>query len=236
MKGRVGPRIALIGAAMMLIAGVVGLILTLALSAFVYDDFDAYGEVPVPGSGRVALPAGEVTINFHTAVPGGIDGGFPVPPLELGIDAPDGVPEPVLAEVIGSTTSVNNDVRVRIWTAQIAESGVYEVRTGGTVAGYINPRLAFGKDTSPDWALWVCGGLIALGLLELAVAIVWWIRSGRRPRPVAGPVILGDQVWPGPVPPPVHTYQLEHLAALRDSGALSDAEFEAEKRRILGTL
>lgn len=190
VEGRLGPRIALISAAIMLIVGVVGLMVTLALSAFVYDDFDAYGEVPVPGSGRVTLPAGEVTINFHTAVPGGIDGGFPVPPLKLGIDAPDGVPEPVLTQVIGSITSVNNDVRVRIWTAQIAQSGVYDVRTGGTVGGYINPRLAFGKDSSPDWALWVCGGLIAAGLLELAVAIAWWIRSGRRPRPVPGPVIL----------------------------------------------
>ena len=47
------------------------------------------------------------------------------------------------------------------------------------------------------------------------------------------------------VPPPVHSYeptdtdvrleQLKTLAALRESGALTDAEFEAEKRRILGS-
>lgn len=159
-----------------------------------------------------------------------------MPPLKLGIDAPDGVADPVLTEVIGSTTSVNNDVRVRIWTAQIAQGGVYDVRADGQVGGYINPRLAFGKDSSPGWALWVSGGVIALGLLELAVAIMWWVRSGRRPQPLPGPVILDDAVWPGPVPPPVHSYQLEHLAALRDSGALTEAEFEAEKRRILGTL
>lgn len=246
MKGRIGPRIALISAVLTLIVGVGGMVVTLVLGAFVYDDFDAYGEIAVPGSGRVELPAGEVTINFHTAVPGGIDGGFPVPPLTLGIDAPDGVPDPVLTEVIGSTTSVNNDVHVRIWTAQIAQAGVYGVRADGQVSGYINPRLAFGKDSSPGWAPWVCGGLIAVGLAELAVAIIWWTRSGRRPQPVPGPVILDDAQWPGPVPPPLHSYQptdeavrleqLKTLAALRDSGALSDAEFDAEKRRILGTL
>jgi hypothetical protein len=33
----------------------------------------------------------------------------------------------------------------------------------------------------------------------------------------------------------VRLEQLKQLAALRDSGALTDAEFEAEKRRILDT-
>lgn len=173
-----------------LIAGVVGLVLTLVLSAFVFDDFDAYGEIPIPGSGRVQLPAGEATINFHTAVPGGTDGGFPVPPLKIGIDAPDGVPDPVLTEGIGSTTSVNNDVHVRIWTLDVAQDSVYDVRTDGPVGGYINPRLAFGRDSSPQWALWGSGGLIALGLLELAVAIPWWVRAGRRARQAPGPVII----------------------------------------------
>lgn len=223
----------MIGAAAMLIVGVVGLIVTLALSAFVNDDFDAYGEIPVPGAGRVALPAGEVTVNFHTAVPGGIDGGFPVPPLKISIGAPDGVPDPALTEGSGSTTSINNDVHVRIWTLQVAQDGVYDVRTDGSVGGYIQPRLAFGRDTSSEWPLWVSGGLIAAGVLGLCAGIAWWIRADRAPQPLPGPVILDDAQWPGPVPPPVHDHQLEHLAALRDSGALSEAEFEAEKRRIL---
>ncbi|MEW5813583.1 MAG: SHOCT domain-containing protein [Actinomycetota bacterium] len=190
MRGRVGPRIAVISAVLTLVAGVVGLIVTLVLSAVVFDEFDAYGEIPVPGSGSVALPAGEVTINFHTAVPGGIDGGFPVPPLKVGIDAPDGVPEPVLTERIGSTTSVNNDVHVHIWNMQVAQDGVYDVRADGSVGGYIQPRLAFGRDSSPAWPLWLSGGLIALGLLVLGAAIAWWIRADRRPRPIPGPIIL----------------------------------------------
>ena len=85
---------------------------------------------------------------------------------------------------MGATTSVNSDVRIRLWTVQTAEDGVYDV----AVHGY-------------------------------------------------------EPTWPGPVPPPVHSYeptdtdvrleQLKTLAALRESGALTDAEFEAEKRRIL---
>jgi hypothetical protein len=154
------------------------------------------------------------------------------------------MPDPVLTETIGSTTSVNNDVRVRIWVAQIPQAGVYDVTTGGDVGGYISPRLAFGRDRSPGWPPWVFGGLIAVGVAELAVAIAWWLRSGRAPQPVRGPVMLDEAGWPGPIPPPVHSYptdegvrlhQLETLAALRDSGALSQAEFDAEKRRILGT-
>ncbi|HEY9263253.1 MAG TPA: SHOCT domain-containing protein, partial [Mycobacterium sp.] len=61
------------------------------------------------------------------------------------------------------------------------------------------------------------------------------------PRP---PISLDEPSWPGPLPPPVATYepsdhgvrleQLRNLAALRDSGALTEAEFQAEKRRMLG--
>jgi len=190
MTGRVGPRVALIGAIATLVVGLVGLVATLVLSAFVFDDFDAYGECPIPGSARVGLPAGEVTISFHTAVPGGINGGFPVPPLSLALEPPAGAPEPVVTETRGSTTSVNNDVHVRIWVAQIPRAGVYDVRTGGDVGGYIAPRLAFGRDTSPGWPMWLFGGLLAAGAVQLIATIAWRIGRGRTPRPLPGPVIL----------------------------------------------
>ncbi|MGE0221526.1 SHOCT domain-containing protein [Mycolicibacterium sp.] len=245
MNGGAGPRAAIIGAVGSLVVGVIGLIVTVVLNAFVFDEFNAYGEVPVPGQGRLALPAGEVTISFHTVVTGGIDGGFPVPALRLGLDAPAGVPDPVVTETTGSTTSVNNDVRVRIWVAQIPQEGVYDVVTDGDVGGYIDPRLAFGRDSSVSWLWWVFGGLLGLGILELVVALTWWSRSGRRARPLpsAATVSLDEPYWPGAVPPPVQGYQptdhgvrmeaLKTLAALRDSGALTEAEFQAEKRRIL---
>jgi hypothetical protein len=245
MKGRGGPRIAVTSAVLTVIVGVAGLIVSLVLSVFVFDEFDAYGEVPVPGVGRLHLPAGEVTISFHTLVTGGSDGGFPIPPLQIGITPPEGVADPVLSESMGSTTSVNNDVRARVWIAQVAEEGVYEIETGGRVAGYIDPRLAFGRNSSPGWMPWLFGAVLAAGIVGLALALTWSMRSGRRPQPLLGPVSLDEPVWPGPVPPPVAGYeptdqgvrleQLKTLAALRDSGALTGAEFETEKRRILGS-
>lgn len=245
MAGRVGPRIAITSAIFTLIVGGIGFIVSLVLGAFLWDEYDAYGEVPIPGSGRLHLPAGEVTISFHTYVTGGINGGFPVPPLKLGMTPPEGVPDPVLTESMGSTTSVNSDVRVRVWTAQIAEDGTYDINTGGNVNGYINPRLAFGKDSSPGWMPWVFGAVFVGGLGELALAIVWWSRSRKQIQPIRGPVSLDEPQWPGPLPPPVDSYaptdqgvrleQLKTLTALRDSGALTQAEFDAEKRRILET-
>ena len=244
MTGRVGPRIALISAILTLVAGVVGFVVVLVLGAFVFDEFDAYGEVPIPGSGRLHLPAGEVTINFHTLVTGGSSSNFPIPPLTLGIDPPEGVPDPVVTKSGGSMTTVNSDVRVRIWVAQIPQDGVYDVRTDGNVNGYIDPRLAFGRDTSPDWLLFVFGGLFVAGIAELTVALSWRARSRKKAQPVRGPVSLDEPGWPGPLPPPLTTYepsdqgvrleQLKTLAALRDSGALTEAEYDAEKRRILG--
>lgn len=243
MKGRVGPRIAVIAAILTRVVGAAGFFVTLMLNAFVFDEFDAYGEVPVPGSGRLHLPAGEVTISFHTAVTGGTGGGFPVPALQLAISPSAGGPDPVVTETMGSTTSVNNDVRVRIWVAQIPADGTYDIETGGNVRGYIDPRLAFGRDTSSGWLPWALGGLFVAGLAGLAPALVWSSRAGRRPQPLRGPVSLDEPSWPGPLPPPVASYQptdqgvrleqLKTLAALRDSGALTAAEFEAEKRRIL---
>lgn len=245
MNRRLGPRIAVVVAVLAVVAGAVGVVVTLILNAFVYDEFDAYGEIPVPGSGQLALPTGEVTISFHTVVAGGSDGGFPVPPLRLGLRPVEGGPDPVVTRTTSSVTSVNNDVRVRIWVAQIPRDDVYAVETGGTVGGYIKPRLAFGRDTSSAVLPWAFGAVLGAGLIGLAPALMWSARTARRVQPLRGPVSLDEQNWPGPLPPPVTSYQstdhgvrleqLKTLAALRDSGALTDAEFETEKRRILGS-
>ena len=34
------------------------------------DDYKAYGEVPIPGSSRLHLPAGDVVVSFHAVMPG----------------------------------------------------------------------------------------------------------------------------------------------------------------------
>jgi hypothetical protein len=234
----------------MVLAGI-GFVIALILNAFVFDKYDAYGEVPIPGAKTLQLPAGEVTISFHTQIIGSTGGGgLPVPDLKMGIDPPAGVPEPVITESIGGTTTVNNDARVRIWVVQVAEDGEYTVRTDGNVTAYLSPRLAFGHGSAFGHLPWWCAAIFGVAVLVLIIARIWAARVRRTPRPVvSGPPTFSI----GPAPPvsypaasdnPARSYiptedgirieQLKTLAALRDCGALTEAEFEAEKRRLLG--
>ena len=233
-----------------MVVAVPGFIATLVLNAFFLDDYDAYGEVPIPGSASLHLPRGEVTISLHTVVIGGPNGGgLPVPPLGVTFGPPDGVAQPVVTENIGSTTTVNNDAHVRVWVAQVPAEGTYNITTDGKVNGFIDPRLAFGHSSPIGFLVWVFVGMFAVGLIGSIVASKWLGRVRRNAAPaVAGVPNYGFSVPPvAPVIKPtvtsvahepndegVRLERLKTLAALRDSGALTEAEFEAEKRRILG--
>jgi hypothetical protein len=246
-----------------MVVAVIGFVVTLILNLFVLDKYDAYGEVPIPGSRSLQLPAGEVTISFHTQIIGTPSGGgLPVPQLGLDIDPPAGVPQPKLIENYGSTTTVNNDAHVRVWVMQVPAAGTYNLKTEGQINGYIDPQLAFGHQSLYGWLVWVFAGLFAFGLLTLICTA--WLRKRfpARPAAPAGPpflrsssINLGAPVTAPEAPfgdprvspaeperslsshPPgdegIKLEQLKTLASLRDSGALTQAEFEAEKRKIL---
>jgi hypothetical protein len=238
----------IVGAAIgMVVVSIVGFIATLLLHILVWDDFDAYGEVPIPGSASLELPQGEVTISFHTQIIGS-GAGLPVPEMSVGIVAPDGVPDPQLTEDIGATTTVNSDARVQVWVARIPEAGVYDITTEGQVGAFVSPRLAFGHGSSLGWLPVVFGVAMGVSILDLVIALFWVTRGTTKP---VAPVGLQDfpeftdqdgdfpdEVSDAPVSyEPTETgvriQQLKTLAALRDSGALTDDEFEAEKRRVL---
>jgi hypothetical protein len=244
MGGRSGPRIAILSSILTLVIGGVGLVATLILNAFVLDDYDAYGEVSVPGSTSLHMPAGEVTVSFHTMVTGSPSSGFPIPDLNFSITPPAGAPKPQVTESVGGTTTVNSDTHVQVWVAQIPAEGTYDIVTDGNVNGYINPRLAFGHGSSYGWLTWVFGGLLAFGVVELVAALMWSARSAKAARPLAPEEMMGfnEPTWSSstasassytPSDQGVRLEQLRQLAALRDSGALTEEEFEAEKRRIL---
>jgi Short C-terminal domain len=237
MAGGFAPRVAITVSILTLVASVIGFVAVLILDAFVLDEFDAYGEVPIPGSASLQLPEGEVTVSFHTLITGRPTSGFPVPQMSVRIDPPQGVSEPEVTESIGGTTTVNSDTHVRVWVAQITEAGTYDITTDGNVNGYINPRLAFGRDSSQSWLLWVFGGLFVMGFLELFAALFWSARVGKKARPLAPHELLNVPPAPAasyaPTDRGIRIEQLKTLAALRDSGALTEEEFEAEKRRIL---
>jgi hypothetical protein len=252
MSRRTGPRIAILSAVLTLVIAGVGLIATLILNAFVLDEYDAYGEVSIPGSTSLQLPAGEVSVSFHTMVTGSPSSGFPIPDLKFSINPPAGVPKPQVTESVGGTTTVNSDTHVQVWMLQIPEEGTYDIVTDGNVNGYISPRLAFGHGSSYGWLTWVFGGLFGLGVVELAAALFWSARSAKAARPLEPQELLSldEPTWGGglravPTSAPADVYspsdqgvrleQLRQLAALRDSGALTEKEFDAEKRRILET-
>ncbi len=212
----------------MMVVGGAGFIVAMCLNAFVLDEFDAYGEVSIPGSGQIQLPAGEVKISFHTLTTGSPSGSFPSPPLKLSIDPPAGAADPVLTENHSGPTSVNSDVHVRVWTAQVPTAGSYQIRTDGQVGGYINPRLAFGYDTQYDWVTGVFAVVFGLGLVELLTSVFLGKRQPGTPPPA--PIDLSEPSDEG-----IRLQQLKTITGLRDSGAFTQDEFEAEKRRILGS-
>ncbi|WAJ43174.1 SHOCT domain-containing protein [Mycobacterium sp. Aquia_216] len=243
MWSRLPARISFISAVVVTIMSVAGFIVAVVLNIFFLDEYNAYGEVPIPGSGSLHLPQGEVTVSLHTVVIGSPNGGLPVPPLGVTITPPDGVAQPALTENIGSTTTVNNDAHLRVWVAQIPADGTYNIMTDGQVNGFIQPRLAFGHSSSYGFLIWLFVGTFVVGLTASIIA-GRWLRSTRHK--AAAAVVQGASpiVSVGtPQQSPTTAYEpsdegvrverLKTLAALRDSGALTEDEFQTEKRRIL---
>lgn len=182
---RTAARVLVWVASLTLVVSVVGFIATLILNAFVLDKYDAYGEVPIPGSSSLHLPAGEVTVSFHTQVMGSPSGGFPVPQLNFSLVPPAGVPDPQVTENIGSTTTVNSDAHVRVWVVRIPKEGDYGVRTDGQIGGYISPALAFGHSSSHGWLIWVFVGLFVVALVALLGRLFFSARSSKKARPLS---------------------------------------------------
>lgn len=219
---------------------IIGLITTVVLGV-AGDDYDAYGELPIPGSGELQLPAGEVTISFHIGGYGGR--GMTVPPLNFDIVPPPGLADPAVTEDLGATVSVNDDARRRVWFMKVPTAGVYRITTGGKVNGYVDPRMSFGRSGSMEAPVWVFATL-AIVSVDLFIAAWWFRRRGRRAEAAAGSA--GDSVVADsdpyvpvqgeayvPTDQGVRLEQLKTISALRDSGALTEKEFQEEKRRIL---
>ena len=180
MTSRRLAKISLALAIVLMVAGIIGFVGTLTLNAFVLDKFNAYGEVPIPGSGTIHLPVGDATISFHTVTVGTVSGGgLPVPQLGVDIDPPQGVAQPKLTENYGGTTTVNNDAHRRVWLMQVPADGDYKITTEGQVNGFISPQLAFGHGgtASSGNLVWIFVGLFVVGLIGTIGAPIWLART-----------------------------------------------------------
>lgn len=181
MNRGTAPRIlTAVGILTMVVAGI-GFVASLILNAFVFDDFDAYGEVPIPGESSVHLPAGDVTVSFHTVLIGRAGSRLPVPPLKYRIGAPEGVEVPVLREDYGATTTVNNDARVGIGYLHVPTEGTYDIHVDGNVSAYLSPSLAFGHGSSYGHLPWIFGLTFGVAVVVLVVARLWAARVRRAP-------------------------------------------------------
>jgi len=239
MKSSTGPRILTVVAVVTMIVAGIGFVVTLMLNAFVFDEYDAYGEVPIPGSSRVELPAGEVTVTFHTVLVGGSGNGLPVPPLKYRMTGPDGA-DVRLTEDYGGTTTVNNDARVRIGYLHLPVAGTYDVQLDGNVSAYLNPSLAFGHGSSYGQVPWILAAVFGFAVVDLIVARVWAARVRRTD--LDAPPWSADDSASAPIravpsfassDDAIRVQTLETLARLRDSGALTQDEYDAEKKRVL---
>ena len=202
------------------VLSMIGLVATVILGG---GKFNEYGEIGIPGSAVVELPQGKVIVSFHVQKSGGTTS---VPPLHLNIEPPPGGLDPQVTEDLGSSTEVNGDIRRQVWVMQVPQAGRYPVSIDGSVGEYENPRLAFGSDGGLDGPIWV---LVALSVISTDLAVAgWWFQ--RRAKATAKPEVADPFV---PTDEGVRLEQLKTITALRDSGALTESEFEAEKRRIL---
>jgi hypothetical protein len=227
-------------AVLTMIASLIGFVVTLMLNAFVLDDYDAYGEVPIPGSTSLHLPAGDATVTFHTVLIGGGGSGLPVPPLKYRITAPEGIDEPQLTEDYGTTTTVNNDAHVRIGYLHVPAEGTYDIEVDGNVSAYLNPTLAFGHGSNYGKLPIIFAVIFGFAIVDLVIARIWAAMT-RRPSTVT---TFGARNTspPMPVEPAgsftpsdegIRVQSLNTLARLRDSGGLTQDEYEAEKKRVL---
>ncbi|MGH3638297.1 MAG: SHOCT domain-containing protein [Mycobacterium sp.] len=234
MNRRTGPRVVTAIAVVTMVAAAIGFVVTLILNAFVFDEYDAYGSAPIPGSTALELPAGEVTVTFHTVLIGGGGSGLPVPALNYTITGPGGI-DVAMTEDYGTTTTVNNDARVRIGYLHLPVAGSYDIRLDGNVSAYLDPTLAFGHGSDYGSVPWKLAAVFGFAVVGLVIARIWASRvsQGERAAPTTS---YQPQASYSPSDQGVRIEQLNTLARLRDSGALTEAEYTAEKKRVLDGL
>jgi hypothetical protein len=166
------------------ILGVFGFMALLAIGGIAYTQWTsrAYGEIPIPGSQRLHLPAGDVVVSLHSEVP---NSRTPVPipqGLELVITAPSGVPQPRAIEKLDDRYTSQGmpwdaiDAYRTLKVVHISVDGDYNITTNASANESANPRLSFGYQIPFHLMALSLLGLSGFGLL-VATPIAYGLRA-----------------------------------------------------------
>jgi hypothetical protein len=162
----------------LLLVSVIGFFVSLFLIPLVFDEFDAYGEVPIPGTRTLHLPAEDVTISFHSVYPkGDMDKCIPIPEgLKVTITPPKGVAEPTTAgtDLVCDNDTDTDDERRTVQVARIPQVGDYTITTSGNVTEFASPRVAFGHPSRFGFLPWLFAGLGVVSLAAFFVVHMHW--------------------------------------------------------------
>jgi hypothetical protein len=215
-------------------AGVAVLLFVLGLvSGF---DNDKYGKVPLPGEGRVTLPAGEVTVFYEERL------GDATGLLSYAVRSAD-TRRPVPSRPSGSTSyEINNVEGQSVDTLTVPREGEYLV-SGRTRSGRFNqPALTFGPGIKFGTIAVRALAAVAVGLV-LCVLFALLARAFRR-RPTAATVppphssapMAAWQMPQPPPPPPAGGDPHQEMAQLEDDrrmGRIAEADYQARRKQIL---
>jgi Short C-terminal domain len=215
----------------------------------------------VPGTTQAQLPAGKYVIYYE--LPGALKGFGEPHGMTVSVSPAAGAPLPLHGYsgelYVGSTGSLGHAFD----TVNLPDSGVYTIRasapasvtsSGSTVVlgkpeGWLIFKVAGAGSIALLAAIFAMillppGWMLYLTSFFLPRSIRGQVRSARSaynvmtlPANQVGsfPAVPSNgSVWAAATPPATdHTELLTQLADLRDRGVLTDAEFEAQKQRIL---
>jgi hypothetical protein len=147
---------------------------------------DTFGDVAVPGSAHLRLPAGEVDVTLRSVAP---TDDWSVPPLSIRISGPDGIRPAEVVENPRTTSLVAGDERVRVWVVRIAQEADYHVDIDGEVYGPYKPTLSFGHVMRNDslhwlltigarlsWLFFIClGGVVLCAVFGTVLGLLFTV-------------------------------------------------------------
>jgi len=209
-------------------------------SNLVWGDPNQYGRVDIPGSGVVHLPSGSVDGTVAMIIPGR---GNETPDVLL----PDDLSLTVVATDASGTATVTRhlgtsgnamdakaDSQRHVWNIDVPHSGDYRVTTRGTFTGLgVDASVWLGHGPPiPGTSVPIIGAILG----SITTLILWLLSKRRRARAPARDD--GAAAWtPAPAARGDSDLDeidgLERLAKLHREGALTDAEFSAEKAKLL---